>query len=103
MCFVFFFKQKTAYEILQRFGERKAESIVGDIITKGATIFGNNVNNAQAGPPAHSAFTTVSPISVAKETTEIAADAATEPQVETQLKGLVTTYNAPVDPVLNAN
>ena len=98
-----------AYNTLQRFGERKAESIVGDIITKGATIFGNSINGSspQAGPATQGAFTTVSAISVAQETTadptDDRSDAQTASQPSEQLHGLVTAYNAPSDPVICAN
>jgi ParB/RepB/Spo0J family partition protein len=101
-----------AYNTLQRFGERKAESIVGDIITKGATIFNNAPLNAPAkvnadAPATSASFTTVSAVSVAPTSTNIAATdsvrAREETQVESQLQGLVTAYNAPTDPVLCAN
>ena len=53
-----------AYNTLQRFGERKAEAIVGDIITKGATIFGNT-NGTSLSHQSVATFTTVSAISIA--------------------------------------
>ena len=58
-----------AYNTLHRFSERKAESIVGDLIVKGAQIFGQVLKNAGAAVEnaAVETFTTTSAVAIANE------------------------------------
>jgi len=90
-----------AYNTLHRFAERKAESIVGDIIVKGATIFGQageaaaNANQAPPGasdtPPPHS------PTSSIDSATSPPASASAPPPPP------IAAYVPPKDPVICAN
>jgi ParB family chromosome partitioning protein len=89
-----------AYNILHRFAERKAESIVGDIIVKGATIFGQ-AGEATAGevtrltPPPPSASDTLPPSSSTSLPNIPTSPPAAPPPI--------AAYVPPKDPVICAN
>lgn len=106
-----------AYNTLHRFSERKAESIVGDIIAKGATLFSNATsaavnalgggkkaatNTATTTVTENTTFTTVSAISVANESAS-AKEVVVTDLLETEtyeLKGLSSAEtNAASDPI----
>lgn len=104
-----------AYNTLQRFGERKAEAIVGDIITKGATIFGTSTSVINGNTDSeHRTFTTVSAISIAREThgdidtTERAISSeeileTKEENTSIRLERLPATVGNSTQPILCAN
>ena len=101
-----------AYNTIQRFAERKAESIVGDLIVKGAAIFGD-LNSAtttsppvpSASPPPDPTFTTTTAVAMFTESdTSLLGEAP-----QTPLAGPVASptpilapISAPLGPVVCA-
>ena len=90
-----------AYNTLHRFAERKAESIVGEIIVKGASIFGTEATAATATAAliADTSFTTVSAISVAVDDVGVAMP----PPTVQAVAALATAVKPTADPVICAN
>lgn len=101
-----------AYNTLHRFSERKAESIVGDIIVKGAELFGTIASPSPNTAPA--TFTTVNAISISNEDMDADRNIETADLLGTKDEIIVTTLVPsapsppptiirPVDPILCTN
>lgn len=87
-----------AYNTLHRFSERKAEAIVGDLIVKGAAIFGTDNTNIVAADIT-TTFTTVSAISVAVTDTDILKKPTETAIVEVKSSTIIKSP----DPIICAN
>lgn len=109
-----------AYNTLHRFSERKAESIVGDIIVAGAKLFAAGAGaleslgkaGAQSAKAIEDSFTTTSAIKVAREAslTEDDLPIELEDNQEIEVEALLETTRAettvlpvPADPIICVN
>jgi hypothetical protein len=99
-----------AYNTIQRFAERKAESIVGDLIVKGAAIFGD-LNTAVTtlpvqATPAESAFTTTTAVAMFEDdSTNLIGDSDAQPTivpVTAQSLAAPTLVSLPIGPIVCA-
>lgn len=99
-----------AYNTLHRFSERKAESIVGDLIVAGAAVFGNEkISSVIITKPIDTAFTTVNAISIAKDELKAEGLIGSEITITSILDETIVPIIAPAAPIsppmpiLNAN